>query len=168
LYLYADNAAAERNLHHQARRLGVDSDRIVFGERLGLEDYLARFRAMDLFLDTLPYNAGTTANDALWAGLPVLTCTGGSFAGRVAASLLKAIDLPELIAATPALYEESAVALGSNPQRMAEIKQRLAQNRLTRPLFDSGRFTSNLETAYEQIQERYQSGLPPDHIRVIG
>jgi predicted O-linked N-acetylglucosamine transferase (SPINDLY family) len=164
--LHADDAVTERNLRLEARRLGVDPGRIVFGPRLGLEDYLSRFRAMDLFLDTLPYNAGTTASDALWAGLPVLTCTGRSFAGRIAASLLTAIDLPELITVTSSQYEDAAVALGSDPQRLAGIKERLAANRLTRPLFDSRRFTRHLEAAYEAVYERHRAGLPPEHIRV--
>jgi predicted O-linked N-acetylglucosamine transferase (SPINDLY family) len=166
LFLTADNELAKRNLLNETRRLGVDSHRIVFGERLGVEDYLARFRTMDLFLDTLPYNAGTTASDALWTGLPVLTCTGASFAGRVATSALRAIDLPELITETPAQYEELAVALASSPSRLAQIKTKLAANRLTRPLFNSRLFAKHLETAYTNIYERHQSDLPPDHIYV--
>jgi predicted O-linked N-acetylglucosamine transferase (SPINDLY family) len=166
LFLNADNELAKRNLLNETRRLGVDSHRIVFGERLGVEDYLARFRTMDLFLDTLPYNAGTTASDALWAGLPVLTCTGATFAGRVATSVLRAIDLPELITGTPAQYEELAVALASNPSRLAQIKTKLAANRLTRQLFNSRIFTKHLETAYTNIYQHQQSNLPPDHIYV--
>lgn len=166
LFLYADNQAAKQNLLKETRRLGVDTHRIVFGERLGLEDYLARFRTMDLFLDTLPYNAGTTASDALWAGLPVLTCTGSSFASRVATSALKAIDLLELITENAVQYEELAVALASNPSRLAQIKKKLAVNRLTHQLFNSRLFTKHLETAYMNIYERYKSALPPDHIFV--
>jgi predicted O-linked N-acetylglucosamine transferase (SPINDLY family) len=164
LFLYADNQVAERNLLKEAQRCGVDSHRIVFGKRLGVADYLARFRTMDLFLDTLPYNAGTTASDALWAGLPVLTCTGETFAGRVAASLLRAIDLPELITATPAQYEDVAVQLATNPQRMAQIRRQLADNRLVAPLFNTGLFTKNLEQAFMQIYERHNANLPPEHI----
>jgi predicted O-linked N-acetylglucosamine transferase (SPINDLY family) len=166
LFLCVEEQAAKRNLRREAQRLGIDPDRIVFGNRLGLEDYLARFRTMDLFLDTLPYNAGTTASDALWAGLPVLTCTGQSFAGRIATSALKAVDLPELIAATPAEYERLALALVSDPPRLAAIKKKLAANRLTRPLFDTQLFAKHLETAYSRIYERYQLDLPPDHIYV--
>ena len=157
---------AERNLLKAAQRCGVESRRLVFGKRLALEEYLARFRAMDLFLDTLPYNAGTTASDALWAGLPVLTRVGESFAGRVAASLLKAIELPELITSTAEQYEDMAVQLAENPQLLRDIKQKLAQNRLKTALFDTRLFTKHLEAAYEGIQERYHAGLSPDHIFV--
>jgi predicted O-linked N-acetylglucosamine transferase (SPINDLY family) len=164
LFLFSDNQVAERNLLKEARYRDVDSRRIVFGERLGQEDYLARFRTMDLFLDTLPYNAGTTASDALWAGLPVLTCTGQAFAGRVAASLLRAVDLPELITATPAQYEDLAVHLATNPDLLAQIRQKLTHNRFVAPLFDTARFTRNLESAYTQIYERYHANLAPQHL----
>jgi predicted O-linked N-acetylglucosamine transferase (SPINDLY family) len=166
LFLYADTAAAVNNLRKEARRRGVDPDRLVFGKRLPIAEYLARYRAADLFLDTLPYNAGTTASDALWAGLPVLTCVGETFAGRIAASVLRAIRLPELIAYTREQYEELAVELATDPQRLAEINQKLAANRLTEPLFDTRLFTKQLESGYSNIQERYQADLPPDHIHV--
>jgi protein O-GlcNAc transferase len=129
-----------------------------------LSQHLARLRLGDLFLDTLPYNAHTTAIDALWSGLPVLTRIGNSFAGRVAASLLKAIGLPELITTTMEEYEGLAVELGTHPQRLAEIKQKLERNRLTTPLFDTRSFVRHLETGYTKMFERYQGGLPPDHI----
>jgi predicted O-linked N-acetylglucosamine transferase (SPINDLY family) len=164
LFLNSDNQVAERNLLKEAERCGVDPQRIVFGKRVAQEDYLARFRTMDLFLDTLPYNAGTTASDALWAGLPVLTCAGQAFAGRVAASLLRAVDLPELIAATPAQYEDLAVHLATNPDLLAQIRQKLTHNRFVAPLFDTARFTKNLESAYTQIYERYYANLPPEHV----
>jgi predicted O-linked N-acetylglucosamine transferase (SPINDLY family) len=164
LFLYAGNHVAERNLSKAAERCGVDAQRIVFGKKLDFEDYLARLKTMDLFLDTLPYNAGTTASDALWAGLPVLTCLGNAFAGRVAASLLTAIDLPELITASAREYEELAVELATNPTRLAQIRQKLAHNRLTTPLFDTARFTRNLESGYAQIYERHRTGLAADHI----
>jgi predicted O-linked N-acetylglucosamine transferase (SPINDLY family) len=164
LFLYAGNDLAERNLIKEAERRGVNSRRIVFGKYLAQEDYLARFRAMDLFLDTLPYNAGTTASDALWAGLPVLTCTGHAFAGRVAASLLIAIDVPELITATPSQYEDLAVRLATNPDQLAQIREKLAHNRFVAPLFDTVRFTKNLESAYTKIYERYHANLPPEHV----
>jgi len=165
-FLYAGNEVAERNLRTEALRCGVESNRLVFGKHLAQEDYLARFRAMDLFLDTLPYNAGTTASDALWAGLPVLTCAGRAFAGRVAASLLNALELPELITSSAEQYEQMAVDLALNPGRLAGIKQKLAHNRLTTALFDTRSFTRHLETAYIEICERHQSNLPPEHIHV--
>ncbi len=164
LFLYAGSEAAESNLRTEARRRGVDPDRLVFGGRLPILDYMARYRSADLFLDTLPYNAGTTASDALWAGLPVLTCTGATFASRVAASLLQAIDLPELITTNQEQYEELAVDLATNPQRLAGLRQRLADNRLTSRLFDTERFTRHLEAAYAAIHDRHRAGLPPDHI----
>jgi len=166
LFLYADTASAVNNLRTEARRRGVDPDRLVFGKRLPTAEYLARYRAADLFLDTLPYNAGTTASDALWAGLPVLTCVGETFAGRVAASVLRAIRLPELITYTREQYEELAVELATHPQRLAEINEKLAANRLTEPLFDTRLFTKQLESGYTNIQKRYQADLPPDHIHV--
>jgi predicted O-linked N-acetylglucosamine transferase (SPINDLY family) len=121
---------------------------------------------MDLFLDTLPYNAGTTASDALWAGLPVLTCAGRSFAGRVAASLLTAIELPELVTTTVEQYEEMAVRIAKNPELLRMTKQKLAQNRLNTALFDTRLFTKHLEIAYTSVQERRRSGLAPETIFV--
>jgi len=166
LFLYVGDQLAEQNIQKEGERCGIDARRIVFGEKLAFEDYLARFRAVDLFLDTLPYNAGTTASDALWAGLPVLTCMGQAFAGRVAASLLTAINLPELITSTPAQYEELAVKLATNPQMMARIRERLADNRLTAPLFNTAQFTRTLEAAYTRVCERYRAALPPEHVYI--
>lgn len=166
LFLYADNPVARQNLYHEAQRCGIDSHRIIFGVRLATQDYLARYRRMDLFLDTLPYNAGTTASDALWAGLPVLTCAGRAFAGRVAASLLSAVDMPELITSNPQQYEDLAVRLAENPDEMAWIREKLARNRHATLLFDTASFTRSLESAYLNIHERNQRGLPPDHVFV--
>ena len=114
----------------------------------------------------MPYNAHTTASDALWAGLPVLTRLGETFAGRVAASLLNAIGLPELITKTPEAYERMAIELANYPEGMAIIKTKLADNRLTTPLFDTKRFTKHIETAYTAMYQRHQAGLAPDHIIV--
>lgn len=166
LFLYADNEFACANLKQEAVARGVDADRLVFGERLPPAEYLARYRAADLFLDTFPYNAGTTASDALWAGLPVLTCMGQAFASRVAASLLTAIDLPELITTTQQDYESLAIALGTDPQRMAAIRRKLAAHRLTAPLFDAQRFARNIESAYRALYERSQAGLAPEHMQI--
>ena len=167
LYLYADNEAFEKNLRKEAQSRGVDANRLVFADTLPLPEYLARYRVADLFLDTLPYNAGATASDALWAGVPVLTCPGEAFASRMAASLLTAIGLPELIACTQHEYEELAVALATDPQRLAAIKHKLATNRSTTLLFDTHRFAKYLETGYSKILERYHAGLPPEHIHVL-
>jgi predicted O-linked N-acetylglucosamine transferase (SPINDLY family) len=166
LLLYGGYDAVKSNLRLHAARQEVDPQRLIFGERLQPPEYLARYRAADLFLDTLPYNGGTTVSDALWAGLPVLTLAGQAFASRVAASLLTAIDLPELIATTQERYEELAVELALNPDRLAQTRTRLRDNRLTSPLFDTSRFARNLEAAYTAIYDRYQAGLPTDHMRL--
>ena len=166
LLLYAPYEPIEENLRAQAAEQGVDPRRLVFGERLAPPEYLARYRTTDLFLDTFPYTAGTTASDALWAGLPVLTLTGEAFVSRTAASLLKAIGAPELITSTQQEYERLAIELASNPERLAEIRAKVERNRLSSPLFDTPRFASNLESAYRTAHDRYRAGLPPDHIRV--
>jgi predicted O-linked N-acetylglucosamine transferase (SPINDLY family) len=166
LFLNADNQGARQNLLKHAERCGVDARRIVFGQRIPVEHYLARFRVMDLFLDTLPYNAGTTASDALWSGLPVLTCAGEAFAGRVAASVLAAVGLPELITESPFHYEELAVKLATNASLLASIREKLTRNRTVAPLFDTPRFTKNLEFAYARVYAGYRAGAPTEHILV--
>jgi predicted O-linked N-acetylglucosamine transferase (SPINDLY family) len=167
LFLYADNERAKANLIDEASLRGIDSARLVFGGRIPTEEYLARYRVCDLFLDTFPYNAGTTASDALWTGLPVLTLMGRSFASRIAASLLNAIGLPELITSTQEEYEALAIELALNPMKLADIKLKLAKNRLTTPLFDTPLFTKNLEAAYIKMMDRYQADLQPDHISIF-
>ena len=129
-----------------------------------LPEHHARLQLADLFLDTWPYNAGATASDMLWSGLPVLTRIGDTFVGRMAASLLNAIRLPELIATTPEAYEQMAIDLATHPEKLAAIKHKLAENRLTTPLFDTKLFTKHIEAAYTAMYERYQAELPPDHI----
>ena len=166
LWLVDDNPTATTNLRKEAERRGVQGERLVFAPRMPLAEHLARHRAADLFLDTLPYNAHTTASDALWAGLPVLTCMGVSFAGRVAASLLKAIQLPELITTTQEDYESLAVELATHPDRLRQIRHMLETNRLTTPLFDTRLFTRHIEDAYTQMVERHHADLPPEHIVV--
>jgi predicted O-linked N-acetylglucosamine transferase (SPINDLY family) len=167
LWLSATHPSAQSNLRREAQMRGVEPQRLIFAERLAsLPDHLARQRLADLFLDTLPYNAHTTASDALWAGLPVLTLLGETFAGRVAASLLTAIDIPELITSTPEQYEALAISLAANPAALAHLRDRLARNRLTTPLFDTQRHTQHLEEAFMQIHARYQARLPPAHILV--
>ena len=156
LWLYEDNPMAAEHLKKEALRQGIDSARIIFATKMPLAEHLARHRLGDVFLDTLPYNAHTTASDALWAGLPVLTLMGQSFAGRVAASLLTAIGLPELITASLEEYEALAIELAKNPEKLNSIKTELANNRLTTPLFDTPQFTQDLERAYVQMYEDYQ------------
>jgi protein O-GlcNAc transferase len=167
LWLSENNGTAVSNLRKEAVAAGVDPDRLVFADRLpSSADHLARHRSADLFLDTLPFNAHTTASDALWAGLPVLTQIGEAFAGRVAASLLTAVGLPELIVQTPEQFESLAIELATNRELLAAIKGRLAQNRLTKPLFDTGSYTKHLEAAYKTMYQRTQKGLRPEHFRV--
>jgi protein O-GlcNAc transferase len=166
LWLISDNVTASHNLKQEAAARGVNPERLVFANRMSPPDHLARHRLAGLFLDTLPYNAHTTASDALWAGLPVLTLLGKPFAGRVAASLLNSAGLPELITTTPEAYEQMAVDLATHPEKMASIKHKLAVNRLTTPLFDTGLFTKHIEAAYTAMYERHRAGLLPDHIVV--
>lgn len=164
LFLYADNEEAKKNLTHEAEMRGISPNRIIFAGRLARDEYLARYRVADLFLDTSPYNAGTTASDALWAGLPVLTFLGRSFSARMCGSLLNAIGLPELVASSQQDYENLAVSIGKNPAKILELKSKLDENRLTTKLFNTKLFTQNIELAYVKAYERYQSGLTPDHI----
>lgn len=166
LFLYADNEEVKKNLISEIQVRGISTGRIIFADKLARDDYLARYRVADLFLDTSPYNAGTTASDALWAGLPVLTFLGRSFSARMCASILNAIGLPELVAPSQQEYEELAINIGRDPQRIAGLKKKLNENRLTESLFDTGLFTRNLELVYTKAYERVQLGLPPDHIHL--
>jgi protein O-GlcNAc transferase len=167
LWLSETNETATRNLQQQAQSRGIDPNRLIFAPRLPLnEDHLARLELADLFLDTLPFNAHTTAADALWAGLPVLTRLGETFAGSVAASLLNAVGLPELITATSEIYEQTAIDLAREPAKLKAIKQKLIGNRLSTPLFNTELFTRHVEAAYTAMLRRHQSGLAPDHIVV--
>jgi protein O-GlcNAc transferase len=161
LWLSGDNESAERNLRKEAQARGINPARLVFAGRLPLEDHLARHRLADLFLDTLPYNAHTTASDALWVGLPLLTREGTAFAGRVAASLLNAIGLPELVTHGIEDYEALALKLARDPALLAEIKAKLARNRNIYPLFDTERFRRYIEAAYLQMWEIWQRGEQP-------
>jgi predicted O-linked N-acetylglucosamine transferase (SPINDLY family) len=153
-------------LRKEAQARGLDPNRLVFAKRMKLPEHLARHRAADLFLDTLPYNAHTTASDALWAGLPVLTCMGESFASRVAASLLNAIELPELITDTQQEYEALAIELAKDSDKLKGIRDKLERNRLTTPLFDTNLFTKHIEMAYKEIFNQYRKDMPLDHLHV--
>lgn len=166
LLLLSGGKTMEENLRIEAQVRGTDPKRLVFAGKLPREQYIARFRCADLFLDTLPYNAGTTASDALWAGLPVLTCLGKTFASRVCASVLASIGLSDLITRSSEEYEALAIELAAQPQKLMEISNKLKANRLSAPLFDSGRFTKNMESAYFAMFERYNNNLQPDHILV--
>lgn len=167
LWLTQTNSTAESNLRAEAQRRGVAPERIIFAPKLPeMSDHLARQRQANLFLDTLLYNAHTTASDALWAGLPVLTCLGETFAGRVAASLLNAVGLPELITTSLEDYETLALKLAREPLLLASIKAKLARNREAAPLFDTALFTRHIEAAYTAMWQRYQRGEPPGAIAV--
>jgi predicted O-linked N-acetylglucosamine transferase (SPINDLY family) len=164
LWLLVNNARAADNLRREAARLGIDADRLVFARNESLASHLARIRAADLFLDTLPYNAHTTTSDALWSGLPVITRIGESFPARVAASLLTAVGLPELITTTQEDYEALAIDLAYDAQRLGAIRQKLMQNLNTAPLFDTEAFTRQIEALYARMHERYTKGMRPDHL----
>jgi protein O-GlcNAc transferase len=166
LWLLQDNPAAAANLRKEAAARAIDPARLVFAPRLPLSEHLARHRLAGLFLDTLPYNAHTTASDALWMGVPVLTRLGETFAGRVAASLLNAVELPELVTTSPDTYAALAVELAFSPEKLSAIQEKLEQKRLTAPLFDTARFTRHLEAAYTAMYARHQAGLAPAHIDV--
>jgi predicted O-linked N-acetylglucosamine transferase (SPINDLY family) len=153
------------NITNEFQSRGIDPSRIIFSQRVELmEDHLARYALADLFLDTHPYNAHTTALDSLKVGVPVLTLMGQSFASRVAASLLNAIGLPELITNTEDEYRALAIELATNPKMLIDIKLKLTNNREATPLFNTPLFTKNLETAYIKMMERYWADLQPDHI----
>ena len=166
LWLLGDSETARRNLRLEAQARGVDPERIVFAQRRPYEEYLAQYRQADLFLDTLPFNAGTTASDALWAGLPVLTQLGHTFAGRMAASLLDNVGLPELIARSAEDYEALALKLASEPALLKTYRDRLAASIATAPLFNTARFTRHLERAFLHMIERQRLGLPPKSFSV--
>jgi predicted O-linked N-acetylglucosamine transferase (SPINDLY family) len=156
------NASVERNLRHEAELRGVSPSRLAFAPMVSLEHHLSRLHLADLFLDTLPHNAHTTASDALWCGVPVLTCIGETFAGRVAASLLSAVDLPELITSSLEAYETSALKLAHDCETLAAIKRKLAARRSSARLFDTSRYARNLESAYITMMRRQKQGLPPE------
>ena len=165
IWISENNEYFRSNIVAEFESRGIDHDRIIFAQRVEMmADHLSRYALADLFLDTHPYNAHTTALDSLKAGVPVLTLMGQSFASRVAASLLNAIGLPELITNTQEEYEALAIDLAMNPQKLTDIKLKLAKNRLTAPLFDTPLFTKNLEAAYIKMIERYQVDSKPDHL----
>jgi len=167
LWLSAANASAPDNLRREAARRGVSAERLIFAPKTQLnEDHLARLQLADLFLDTLYYNAHATACDALWAGLPVLTCAGSTYASRVAGSLLSAVGLPELITHSLAEYEALALKLARDPPLLGSLRKKLARNRDSYPLFDTARFTRHIEAAYIRMWERHQRGEPPHSFAV--
>jgi len=166
LWLLSGNATAEANLRREAQLRGVESERLVFAPRIGAEDHLARHPAADLFVDTFPCNAHVTASDALWAGLPILTCAGRSFASRVAASLLRAMNLDELVTDSLEEYERRALEFASNRALLQRVREKIAQNRRTAPLFDTDLFRKQIESAYITMYERQRRGERPQGFTV--
>ena len=161
LLLYGDKPELQANLHHEAKQRGVDPQRVLFAGPWPNDHHLRRLQWCDLFLDTLPYNAHTTGSDALWAGLPMLTCSGRTFPSRVGASLLHAVGLPELVTDSLAQYEALALRLATEPALLAGLRQRLQQQLPTAPLYDTRRYTRHLEAAYLHMVQRARDGLPP-------
>ena len=167
LWLPYGNITSVNNLKKEAKKFGISEDRLIFASHLPLrEDHLSRIKLADLFLDTLPLNAHATANDALKMGLPVLTCTGSSFVSRVATSLLRAVNLPEMITSTQEEYEALAIQLATHPKKLKIIKDKLNTNLSTAPLYNASLYTQNLEAAYQIMYKRYQNGLAPDDISI--
>jgi predicted O-linked N-acetylglucosamine transferase (SPINDLY family) len=164
--IYTNNELSKTNLAKEIHKRGIELDRLIFADSISRPQYLARYRVADLFLDTQPYNAGTTASDALKMGLPMITLIGKAYQARMGASIVNALNLPELITHTPEEYESLAIELATNPDKLKTIKDKLAKNISTAPLYDTKLFTKNLESAYTQMYERYHQGLKPDHIYV--
>jgi predicted O-linked N-acetylglucosamine transferase (SPINDLY family) len=160
------NEIAKNNIIKEFEKNGISSKRVSFLKFSELSVYLATHRLADLYLDTFPYNSHSTASESLWAGLPLITLTGKSFHTRVAASILNAINLPELVANSLEEYEKLAIELALNPQKLKNIKNKLDSNIKTAPLFDTPVYTKNLESAYKKMYERYQSDQKPDHIYI--
>jgi predicted O-linked N-acetylglucosamine transferase (SPINDLY family) len=161
LWLSERNDFVKDNLRREASCRGVAAERLVFLPRAPMPEYLARLGLADLFLDTLPYNAGATANDALWTGLPVLTCAGETYVGRMAGAVLTAAGLPELITTSVEAYETLAFQLATEPGRLTAVRQKLERNRSTMPLFDTERFNRKLEAAYQRMWETWRAGEAP-------
>lgn len=161
LWLLMDTPEVVQQLHQAAALQGIAVQRIVFAPRAALPEHLARLALADLFLDTVPVNAHTTASDALWAGLPVLTCSGQSLVSRVAGSLLHAVGLHELVTQSLQDYEALALGLARSPERLQTLRKRLADTRFTQPLFNPTLFASHLEKAYAAMAQRARQGLVP-------
>ena len=166
LWLFAQHPVLRANLQREALARGIDAQRLLFAPRAEYVEHLGRLALADVFLDTLPFNAGTTASDALWAGLPVLTRSGEAFAARMAGSLLHAIGMPELVTSSPEAYVALAIRLGKEPEFLAATKAKLGANRFTRPLFNTDRFRRHIEAAYTAMWERTQRGEAPDHLTI--
>ena len=168
LWLRHSNKWSEDNLRNEAEKRTIDQSRLIFAERIPMDEHLARHQLADLFLDTFTFNAHSTTVDALWAGLPVITKPGQGFAARVAASLLNAINMPELVTHTEQEYETLALELASNPEKLKQIKHKLKINRLTTPLFDTLQYTRYLENGYQKAYQQFFNNQKPDNLYVHG
>ncbi|MBC8304090.1 MAG: tetratricopeptide repeat protein [Pelagibacterales bacterium] len=166
LWLLEDNSIATKNLRKEAKKRKIDPKRIIFAKRMSMTNHFARHKCADLFLDTFPYGAHTTCSDSLWAGLPIVTLMGKSFASRVAGSLLNAINLEELITTTEKEYEKLIIELANNSYRLKEIRNKLHKNKSTKPLFDTKLYTKNIELAYTKTYEKYLNKLPAKNIDI--
>ena len=167
LWLLKPNQLAEQNLKKEAEKRGIQSDRLIFAKKLPHDEHLARHKHADLFIDTFNVNAHTTASDALWAGLPLVTNLGQSFAARVAGSLLNAVGLNELITKSKKNYEELILELANSPDKLKKIKIKLDANRLTKALFDTEKFAKDLENGYQKVYQNYFEGNNPQNMRII-
>jgi predicted O-linked N-acetylglucosamine transferase (SPINDLY family) len=168
LWLVSNGREVENRLRQEAASRGVGAERLLFAPRTNYWDYLKRYRCADLFLDTLPFNGGTTVSDALWAGLPVLACSGEAFASRMAGSLLRAVGLPELATESLQDYEGLALELANDRAMLADIQARLSANRDSSPLFDTARFCRHIESAFRTMYDRHRRGAPPADFDVVG
>lgn len=166
LWVMVDGDPARGNFLAAFNQRGIAADRIIFASPTGYDAHIARLQAADIGLDTFPYNGHTTTSDKLWAGLPVVSLKGSNFASRVSESLLTALGLPHLVAATPEAFVELAVELSQSPDEVRRLKQEISQNRFLAPLFDAERFCRHLENGYAMMAERAKAKLPPDHLDV--
>ena len=166
LWMLEDNIKTSKNLKKEALKNGISEDRIIFAKRVSMEEHLARHKAADLFIDTYPYGAHTTCSDALWAGLPVATLVGETFASRVAGSILSAINMKELITYTEKEYENLIIDLATDSRKLKQIKIKLSKNKYTEPLFDTKLYTRNIESSYSKIYENHLNNLPADNIEI--
>ena len=166
LWLLVENSTARENLKKEAAKRNIDESRIIFAKIMPLADHLARHRCADLFIDTFPYTAHTTCSDALWAGLPVVTRIGNSFASRVSASLLNAIGLPELISHSEKEFENLALELANDKDKLEKIKIKLEKNKISKSLFNTEIYTKNIESSYRTIYDRYSNNLSAEDIEI--
>jgi len=166
MMIYVANKLAQKNLIKEITLRGINPERLYFGEKLQRNEYLDRYRLADLFLDTFPYNAGTTASDALKMGLPILTLNGNSFNSREASNIISAVNMPEMIVESQVEYESLAVELATNPKKFRFMKEKLVDNLPNAPLYNTRLFAKNIESAYKTMFERYHQGLDPDHIYI--